>query len=166
MLRIFFIIIFFCTSISAFCHLGKAKYHVIIDTDCAIDDLRSICYMLSSPDFEILAITTSDGILHPVEGYKKVKALLNYLNHEGIPVAYGETVNTGDLECHDLCIGINWGEEANISVPEKPGAKELIEKELNNEDETIFIMCLGPLTNISGLLKDSAFRNNDQIVWY
>ena len=39
-----------------FADSGKARFHVIIDTDCAPDDLRAISLMLASSDYEILAI--------------------------------------------------------------------------------------------------------------
>ena len=149
-----------------FSHSGKAKYHVIIDTDCAPDDLRAITYMLASHDFEIIAITTSDGLLHPNEGYIKIKSLLKSLNHEGIPVAYGNTISTSNSICHSICNGVIWGDTANIELPAKPGAVELIKKSLESEDEPVYIICMGPLTNIQPIVDDSEISKNDEIVWY
>lgn len=163
-----FITIIFCLIIvfDAYPHSGKAKYHVIIDTDCAFDDLRAINLLLASPDFEILAIITSDGILHPHEGYVKVKSLLNKLNHQGIPVAYGKQVNNHYSVCHDLCININWGDEQNIVVPPKPTATELLIKELEAEEKPVIVLCLGSLTNIQSVLSDKSLNNEDIFLWY
>lgn len=41
----------------------KARYHVIIDTDGGMDDLRAICMLLASEQTEVIAITCVDRIL-------------------------------------------------------------------------------------------------------
>lgn len=148
-------------------HSGKAKYHVIIDTDCAPDDLRAIALMMASPDFEILAITTSDGLLKPKEGYLKILAFLKEFGHEGIPVAYGISLKGKETKCHNTCLMVNWGNEADIEIPQFPQAAELIETEILNEDEKVIIICLGPLTNIKQVLSNNSLKTKiDKIVWY
>ncbi|MBU1473588.1 MAG: hypothetical protein KJ768_01790, partial [Acidobacteria bacterium] len=76
----FFLII---CSFTGFAHSGKAKYHLIIDTDGALDDLRALCLFMASADFEIQAITTSDGVLSPAQALEKVRSLLEHFGHEG-----------------------------------------------------------------------------------
>jgi len=39
----------------------KLKHSVIIDTDCAIDDMRAISLLLDRPEITIKAILLSDG---------------------------------------------------------------------------------------------------------
>ena len=46
-------------------HSGKPDYYIIIDTDCAIDDLRAITLLLASSKVQVLGITTSDGTVDP-----------------------------------------------------------------------------------------------------
>lgn len=166
---VFLLIIFLipATVINLHAHSGKARFHVIIDTDCAPDDLRAISMILASPDFEVIAITTSDGLLKPEEGYIKVKSLLRNFGHEGIPVAYGKSVTKNNSFCHSTCISVNWGNETGIIVPEKPSATELIIRELNNEDELVILICLGPLTNISEILSDAKiYPQIESVLWY
>ncbi len=166
MKKLFLLLIVFIIPFSGFTHSGKAKYHVIIDTDCAPDDLRAITYMLASHDFEVIAITTSDGLLHPDEGYIKIKSLLAEYNHEGIPVAFGKTINKTDSQCHGLCKSVVWGDTSDIVLPEKPGAEELLKKSLIHEDEPVYIVCMGPLTNIQTITDGQVVNKDDKIVWY
>ena len=67
----------------------KARYHVIVDTDGGIDDFRAICMMLASPEIEIIAISTVDGILSAEETANRIRSLLKEFRHEGIPVGIG-----------------------------------------------------------------------------
>jgi pyrimidine-specific ribonucleoside hydrolase len=83
--------LFFCLIAGA--HSGKARFHIIIDTDGAADDLRAICMLLSNREVEILAITTSEGALTPSAVARKVTALLRHFHHEGIPVGMGRALN-------------------------------------------------------------------------
>ena len=46
----------------------KSKHTIIIDTDCAIDDMRAISLLLSRPEITIKAVLLSDGSLSPNEG--------------------------------------------------------------------------------------------------
>lgn len=152
---------------AVFAHSGKARFHVIIDTDCAPDDLRAISIILASPDFEVIAITTSDGLLRPEEGYIKVKALLRSFGHDGIPVAYGKRTAKKDSHCHSTCISVNWGNENGITIPEKANAQELLIREINDEDQPVVLICLGPMTNIAEILSDeNIVKQIEKVYWY
>lgn len=159
-------LLFFFINIS-FSDPGKARFHVIIDTDCALDDLRAICLMLASPDFEILGITTCGGILTPKQGYIKVKSLLREFGHEGIPVAYGRTSNSEKTEPHSLSNNLFWADEQNIKIPKQALAGELIKYEINNEKEKVIIISLGSLTNIHEIIEDVNYiKQIDKVLWY
>lgn len=154
-------------SLASFAHSGKARYHVIIDTDCGPDDLRAISLILSCPEFEVIAITISDGLLRPEEGYVKVKSLLKDYGHEGIPVAYGNTINKQESICHNTCLAVKWGDESGIIVPSTASAFEFLKYEINNEEEPIILICLGPLTNISEIIADESLKLQiSKILWY
>jgi pyrimidine-specific ribonucleoside hydrolase len=154
-------------SSAVFAHSGKARFHVIIDTDGGPDDLRAICMILASPEFEVLAITTSDGLLRPEEVYVKVKALLKDFGHEGIPVGYGKTVNKNVSQCHSVCSAVNWGNENGIQLPQFPNAIELLKTEIESEDEKVIIICMGPMTNMSEIIADANLKSQiDKILWY
>jgi pyrimidine-specific ribonucleoside hydrolase len=149
-------------------HSTKARFHILIDTDAAPDDLRAICLFLASPEFEILDITTSDGALSPEDGLLKVRALLKSLGHEGIPTALGKAVQKEAPSWRDFCQGIRWGDEKNIQIQDKMKAGDLILDALENEPEPVIVVCLGALTNIGQAIeanpqiKDKVSR----IAWY
>ena len=64
----------------------KLKHTIIIDTDCAIDDMSAISLLLSRPEITIKAILLSDGSLSPGEGAIKIHSLLKEFNFDNIPV--------------------------------------------------------------------------------
>ena len=49
----------------------KVTHTIIIDTDCAFDDMRAISLLLSRPEITIKAILVSDGTLLPEDGARK-----------------------------------------------------------------------------------------------
>ena len=139
-----------------------------MDTDAALDDFRAICLCLASSDFEILAITTSDGALTPKNGLIKVKSLLACFGHEGIPTAMGERVQDTPPAWRDFCQQISWGNEDNIRFHEKPSSTAQILSAFQQEKEKVCVVCLGGLTNIAQALKREP-RIKDRIakiVWY
>lgn len=149
-------------------HSAKARFHILIDTDAAPDDLRAICLFLASPEFEILAIIASDGALSPEEGLLKVRALLKSLGHEGIPTALGKAVQKGAPSWRSFCQGVRWGDEEGIKTRDEMNAVDLILNAVENEPEPVIAVCLGALTSMA-----QAFEANPQIkdrvsriVWY
>jgi inosine-uridine nucleoside N-ribohydrolase len=162
---VFIVFILVCSNI--FAQQAESRFRVIIDTDCAPDDLRAICLIFASNDFDVIAISTSDGLLSPEQGYKKIKAMLKHFGHEEIPVAYGKKSNKYNKFCNKLCLSVNWGDEQGIEIPEKPSAVELITKEIHNQKADIYLICFGPLTNISEVLKNENTHSKiKQILWY
>jgi len=77
-------------------HSGKPKYHVVIDTDGALDDMRSISMLLSQNEIRVLAITCSQGTLLPDSVYVKVKSLLSAFHHELTLIALGSLKTYAD----------------------------------------------------------------------
>ncbi len=154
--------------IPAYGDSGKAKHHIILDTDCALDDLRAICLFLASSDCEIWAITTSDGALAPKSGFVKVKALLKSLGHEGISTGMGKVVQGTPPVWRSFCQQVFWGDEEDIPLQGEPNASDRILSAIQNEAEPVVIVCLGGLTNISEVLKKEP-RIKDRIakiIWY
>jgi len=158
-------ILFFCLFANA--HSGKARFHVIIDTDGAADDLRAICMLLSNREVETLAITTSEGALKPADAALKVTALLHHFYHEGIPVGVGRALDISPPAWRQQSEEIVWGDAANIAVPVQP-AKDLIIQTIEEEDEKVIFICLGTLTNLNDVwtvrpdLKDRI----EKVIWY
>ena len=119
-------------------HSGKARFHVIIDTDGAAEDLRSICMLLNNREVETLAIITSEGAMKPAEAAQKVTALLHQSYHEGIPTA------------------------SPIQ-----SAVDLIKEAIENESEKVIFFCFGSLTNLNDALTayPDLIKSIDRVIW-
>lgn len=160
-----FITLWFALNVSA--HSGKPRMYMIIDTDCAADDLRTICMLLGSHDTEILAITTSEGALIPQEGKQKVKALLNDLYHQGIPVAAGREVYAPAPVWREISQQIQWGEPV-LEDRDSLSAKELMIRTIESEKKPVMLICLGSLTNVYDVLTDRPELKEKiaEVIWY
>jgi len=145
----------------------KTKHTIIIDTDCAIDDLRAISLLLSRPEITIKAILLSDGSLPPNEGFNKVNALLHEFNSDSIPVASGEILKAINPPWRQFVRQINWGTSSGKQASGINAVSLLYEK-LNQSSEKITLVCLGPLTNVSQLIKKNASITSkiERIIWY
>lgn len=148
-------------------HSGKARMYMIIDTDCAADDFRTICMLLGNHDVEVLAITTSEGALPPLQGKQKVKALLNDFYHQGIPVAAGREVQATVPRWRTIAEQMEWG-KASQETDGQLSAKDLIIKAIENERKPVILLCLGALTNVQDVLidKPELAQKIGQVIWY
>jgi inosine-uridine nucleoside N-ribohydrolase/formylmethanofuran dehydrogenase subunit E len=145
----------------------RRNYSIIIDTDCAIDDMRAISLLLSRPEISIKAILVSDGSLPPNIGAPKVSSLLNEFNYNSIPVAAGDIIKGVNPPWRQFNTQINWGENINLKETTLKAVDCLSEK-LSNTDEKIILVCLGPLTNIAQLIKKdpNLLTRIERIIWY
>src|SRR5674476_348091 len=96
----------------------KLKHTIIIDTDCAIDDMRAISLLLSRPEITIKAILLSDGSLSPIGGAGKVSSLLKEFNVDNIPVACGDLLKGVNPPWREFNSQIRWG--SNESGNQEP----------------------------------------------
>lgn len=161
-----FVTLFFSLNVSA--HSGKPRMYVIIDTDCAADDLRTICMLLGDHDVEILAVTTSQGALMPRQGKQKVKALLDELYHQGIPVAAGREVSASVPQWREMSEQINWGNTGDQEEGDTLSARELLVKTMGEEKKPVILICLGALTNVYDLLTEKPEWKDRiaEVIWY
>jgi inosine-uridine nucleoside N-ribohydrolase/formylmethanofuran dehydrogenase subunit E len=150
-------------------HSGKPDYYIIIDTDCAIDDLRAITLLLASSKVQVLGITTSDGTLDPENGQVKVESLLSDYHHEGIPVAIGERVLEDPPEWRELNQKIYWSkEERSGNIKNDLNAADFIIDKVKSEKEPVTVICLGSLYNIARAIQkeDSIRKQIQRIIWF
>lgn len=149
MKRFFISLILVLFTFQVYPHSGKARFHVIIDTDGGFDDLRAVSMMLSFKEFEVLAITTSDGICDAGETAKKVQSLLNHFYHEGIPVGQGQSkgIRLEENQCMNLAKTLTWGDTLKKMYSFRTAA-EIIFEACSYEHEPVIFIALGPLTNI------------------
>jgi inosine-uridine nucleoside N-ribohydrolase/formylmethanofuran dehydrogenase subunit E len=145
----------------------KLKHTIIIDTDCAIDDMRAISLLLSRPEITIKAILLSDGSLSPNEGAGKINSLLKEFNFDNIPVACGDILKGVNPPWREFNMQISWGKESDNQVTVLNAVDCLIEK-LKSANEKVILVCLGPLTNIAQLIKKDAslMSKIERIIWY
>ena len=154
----------------------KARYHVIVDTDGGPGDFRAICMMLASPEIEVIAITTVDGILSPKETASRVRRLLKQFHHEGIPVGLGKS-NQGKSripeETATIAESLQWVKEGSPILPGShpdslPGAVELILEAIELEDMPVDIIILGPMTNLAAALEEDPLIPDQvrKVYWY
>lgn len=167
MRQLFFCILFAVCFLFAEAHSGKARFHVLIDTDGAADDLRAICMLLGNREVEVLSVTASDGALTPDVAALKVTALLRRFHHEGIPVGAGRPLDIQPPMWRKQSEEIVWGDTAGLIAP-RQDAKSLIAYTVENEAEKVTLVCLGTLTNLSdALLANPRLKERiDKVIWY
>jgi inosine-uridine nucleoside N-ribohydrolase/formylmethanofuran dehydrogenase subunit E len=166
-LVIYLIIVFSTANIGAQPLPVRLKHSVIIDTDCAIDDMRAISLLLARPEITIKAILLSDGSLSPKEGGEKIGSLLKEFKADSITVAYGEVLKGVNPPWRQFNRQINWGREPLTRVTSL-NAVDCLSEKLNNTKEKLILVCLGPLTNIGQLInKNPALLSKiERVIWY
>jgi inosine-uridine nucleoside N-ribohydrolase len=128
---------------------------VIFDTDMAHEDVFSALFLLSHPNVEVRAITvTGTGEVHCGPGVEYALGLVALSGNKEIPVACGrETPLAGNhvfpaewRKSADEGYGVampKGGEPSDLSAP------DLIIDLIQNSDEPITIVAVGPLTNLA-----------------
>jgi inosine-uridine nucleoside N-ribohydrolase/formylmethanofuran dehydrogenase subunit E len=145
----------------------KLKHTIVIDTDCAIDDMRAISLLLARPEITIKTILLSDGSLSPSEGAEKVSSLLREFKRDDIPVAPGTTLKGINPSWRQFNRQISWGKESGAQI-KKLNAVDYLSEILGTANEKIVVICLGPLTNIGQLIKKDPglLSKIERIIWY
>jgi len=153
--------------IAAQAHSGKARFHIIVDTDCAADDLRTLCMLLGNREIEVLAVTTSEGALPPRLSARRAAALLDGFGHEGIPVGAGRGTDAAAPAWRARSERIEWGDTASVAAP-SASARDLMIETIEGEEEKTVLVALGALTNIGDALdaQPSIAERIDRIIWY
>jgi len=140
---------------------------VIFDTSMAHEDMFSALYLLSHPNVDLKAITvTGTGEVHCEPGVVNALGLVALSSHKDIPVACGrETPLTGNHE-----FPAEWRQNADAAYgvdipdggePSKLDAEDLIIDLIQNSEEPVTIVAVGPLTNIAeAIQKDPSFISN------
>ncbi len=150
-------------------HSGKPKYHVIIDTDGAVDDMRAISMFLAQNDTRVLAITCSQGTLGPDSILVKVNNLLAAFHHEGIPVGLDKKLDKELPPWAAYTQKIKWtANENSQSASPKVSSGELISSVFKNYPEKITLVALGSLKTYAELVEQHPeyVDKIERIVWY
>ena len=121
----------------------RAKYNIVIDTDCGVDDFRALTYFMASRDCNINCITTVDGVLDPNQGANYLNELLKLYHHEGIPLGEGEKHKASkEYSSHALSM---WAKlfPINVKAEFKP-ALDVLSAAIKSENKRTIIIALGP----------------------
>ena len=131
---------------------------IIIDTDPGIDDAMAIFFAMSSPELELLGLTTTFG---NVSVDRATENALHLVEMAGLstPVARGEAVPfiQNPLPFPDFVHGIDGFGNLNLPAPkgeaiELAAAKFIVKKVLDNPNE-VTLIAIGPLGNLARALE-------------
>ncbi len=149
-------------------HSGKPKYHVIIDTDGAIDDLRAVTTLLACNDIRVLGIIGSQGTLSAKSAADKVGSLLAYFHHEGISVGLGRSLDKALPFWSDFAGSVSWGNNEFVAPPSYQDAVSLINNITKSYPQKVTLIALGALTNLADWLRNNPgkIQTVERIIWY
>lgn len=141
---------------------------VIVDSDCAPDDLRALCLLLSMPEIEVRALIASDGACAPAVGAEKMRALRAAFERRDIPVAIGSELLTQASRWRPMAEAIPWGETGSAQEPAAEAGPDLLQRLAAAEKQRITVICLGSLDTVAACLeRDPSFAGRiARIVWY
>lgn len=144
----------------------ESGLRIIVDTDCAIDDFRALCLILSRPEIRIEAITLSAGSLSPNEGYQRVKNLLKAFGRDTIPVGVGKNNPVLQPVWRSFNQQISWVGDTEHLLP-VVNADSLLRAKITLSPGKVSLVCLGGLTNLAGIAVDGTLAKNvRQVIWY
>ena len=119
---------------------NQKKLRVIIDSDaaCEADDQYALVHALLTPRFEIKGIVaeqfTQFGSKQSVhESFEEINKVMRLMNISDIPVILGADMPLS--EEHEILTS--------------PGADFIIEEALKEDDQPLYVLCQGALTNVA-----------------
>lgn len=133
-------------------HPWKPDHYVIIDTDCGLDDFRTINLLLASSNIRVLAIITSNGVVSAKDGFVKVKSLLNEKHQEGILVG----MNTDSIQIArncELAKRFLWTDSVEDQQTKLPVYTDILNQVFAHCSEKVVFINLGGLNTLNSYLK-------------
>lgn len=133
---------------------------IVIDTDVDIDDWMAMLYLVNHPKVDVRGITVvGTGACHLDPGTRNALDLMMLAGQPEMPVAQGldqpmayDHQFPADIrEPVDDLYGLTLPENPNEPLPD---AVAFLEQTLEEADEKIAILAIGPLTNLGTLLRD------------
>ena len=143
---------------------------IIIDCDPGIDDALALMLALSSPELNILGITTVSGNVPAQVGADNALKVLKQMNRLDIPVYCGaeiplkkDYVDAKDTHGEDGLGETNYPKADGVSW--KDGAVDFIIETLQKETG-VSIIAIGPMTNLALALQKcpEAFQRLDEFI--
>jgi purine nucleosidase len=126
------------------------KIPVLLDTDIGgdIDDAWALAYALTRDDFDLLAVTVSDGNTAPRA--KVAAKLLHVVGRDQVPVAMGRStpVREGQVDFQ-----FQWAEDFTTKRPIDVPAADVIVAEARKRAGELVLVAVGPLQNVADALR-------------
>ncbi|NSW45676.1 MAG: nucleoside hydrolase [Bacteroidales bacterium] len=148
----------------------QTKNKVIIDSDAGTDDYRSLLLFSQIKNYEIKAITLSDGTLFPDKGAVRVTQLIHCLNNKNIFVGVGRKTMYTKPVWRLFAEKVPWGDcSIKDSIKEFPNATQIINKILDESSQkSITFICLGSLSNLyeTLMINPKAVDKIKEVIWY
>jgi purine nucleosidase len=122
---------------------------VILDTDIGtdIDDAWALGFAMTSPEFELVAVTVTDG--NTAARARVACKLLHTAGRGGVPVAVGRPTAPPDGIDYQL----TWAEDFTDTRPVPQPAAQLIVDTVRRFPNAVTLMGVGPLQNIADALR-------------
>lgn len=148
----------------------QAKKTLIIDSDAGTDDYRTIILLSQLKNYEIKAITLSDGTIFPDKGAARVNQLLKCLNVQNILVGTGKKTMYTKPVWRAFSESVPWGTcaEKENHIVEYPNATQIINKILDDSKEnSVTFVCLGSLSNLyeSLMINPGGIKKIKEVIW-
>ncbi|MGD9638845.1 MAG: nucleoside hydrolase [Alphaproteobacteria bacterium] len=134
------------------------KNKIIIDTDPGVDDAIAIFLALASPEIEVLGLTTVAGNVPLETSFDNARRICALANRKDIPIFKGfkkplkrDFVDAAWVHGNDGIGGVTMP-ESDADFKKEHAVDFLLRTIRMNDDKTITLATLGPLTNIAAAL--------------
>lgn len=128
---------------------------IIIDTDPGVDDALAIFLALSSPELEVLGLTTIFGNVYVSQASQNALRLVEFAGQPDIPVAQGaeNPLKFTFTQPADFVHGKDGLGNTNPAPPRgkiiEESAADFIIRQIHEHPSEVTLIPLGPLTNIA-----------------
>ena len=130
---------------------------VIIDVDTGIDDAVALSIALACKKLDVRLVTVASGNVDLAQGAKNSLNILHLFKHDNVPVAMGEKTkfvyNGFRHHSEDGIGGADPFFPKHNLKPIEANATEAMADVINNAEQKVVIVAIGPLTNIDLLFK-------------
>lgn len=143
---------------------------VILDADWAADDARAAVMILADPQWEVVAVVATDGASPPGAGATNASRILRAFGETHVPVGMGRVRLHPPPPFRQNALELGWDEVGPPWVPDGgfPEAGELVVRVLQNSDQPVVYVCLGPLTTLAEVVQTTPeLRSRIQtVLWF
>lgn len=125
--------------------------NIIVDTDMGIDDIRAVTYFSKMYNYNILGYVASEGVQSANKGAYNLRKILSTLE-DNTPVYQGIISKVTPSKFREFVYKLNWNDLKDVDNANTSLSK--LADQLNNSNDRITYVALGPLSNLQYLLKN------------